>query len=151
MRQLMHPVCDIPSNFEVGTGNAAGEYACQPLKVSCASSTKGLAPLSLCLAGCATRNRVTCIPSNKRGEYHVEFTINNKLYGVSISELKKAYKEVERWQSLGGSNFTIKLIELIAKADKYNKEKILKGFPEVVCAYLIWYWNLPIKKELLED
>ena len=32
-----------------GGGNAAGEYAGQPLKVSCASSTEGLAPLSLCL------------------------------------------------------------------------------------------------------
>ena len=31
-----------------GGGNAAGEYAGQPLKVSCASSTEGLAPLSLC-------------------------------------------------------------------------------------------------------
>jgi hypothetical protein len=32
-----------------GGGNASGEYAGQPLKVSCASSTEGLAPLSLCL------------------------------------------------------------------------------------------------------
>ena len=33
----------------VGGGNAGGEYAGQPFKVSCASSTEGLAPLSLCL------------------------------------------------------------------------------------------------------
>ena len=32
-----------------GGGNAAGEYAGQPLKVSCASSAQGLAQLSLCL------------------------------------------------------------------------------------------------------
>ena len=32
-----------------GGGNAAGEYAGQPLKVSCASSTEGLALPSLCL------------------------------------------------------------------------------------------------------
>ena len=78
----MHPVCDIPSNFEVGTGNAAGEYACQPLKVSCASSTKGLAPLSLCLAGCTTRNRAKCI-DNAAG-YGMHFAITQHVRRIAF-------------------------------------------------------------------
>ena len=81
----------------------------------------------------------------------VNFQINKKLYIVQKACLKHALEEVVRWQNYGGSNFTIKLLELISKADKYNKEKILKGFPEEVCAYLLWYYNSPFKRELLED
>lgn len=80
----------------------------------------------------------------------VNFQINNKLYVVPKCHLKRALNEVERWQNCGGSGFTIKLIELIAKADKYNKEKILKGFPEEICAYLLWYYNSPFKRVLFE-
>ena len=87
----------------------------------------------------------------KKHKYIVEFVINDKRYAVSTDELKHAIKDVEIWQQCGGTYFTIKLLELIGKADEYNKERILRGFPEVMCAYLIWYWNLPIKKELFED
>lgn len=72
----------------------------------------------------------------------VEFEIKGKKYIVMKSSLRTALKEVERWQISGGSNFTIKLIELIAKADNENKERILKGFPEVVCAYLLWFYKI---------
>lgn len=87
----------------------------------------------------------------KKGKHFVEFVINGKIYAVLKDDLKYAIKEVERWQSCGGSNFTIKLIELIAKADEHNKDKILKGFPEEMCAYLLRYYNMPLKKEILED
>lgn len=87
----------------------------------------------------------------KKDKYLVEFVINGRRYTVLTGDLKHAIKEVERWQSCGGSNFTTKLIELIAKADKYNKDKILQGFPEEMCAYLLWYWNMPFKRELFED
>lgn len=87
----------------------------------------------------------------KKDKYLVEFVINGRRYTVLTDYLKHAIKEVERWQCCGGSNFTIKLIELIAKADEHNKEKILKGFPEEMCAYLLWYWNMPFKRELFED
>ena len=81
----------------------------------------------------------------------VNFQINKKLYVIQKACLRHALNEVGRWQNCGGSGFSIKLIELIAKADKYNKEKIIKGFPEAVCAYLLWYYNSPFKKELFED
>lgn len=87
----------------------------------------------------------------KKDKYVVDFVINNKKYVVMKENLKHAIKEVERWQSCGGSGFNIKLIELIAKADENNKEKILKGFPEEMCAYLLWYYNMPLKRELFED
>ena len=87
----------------------------------------------------------------KKDKYFVEFVINGKRYAVLKGDLKHAIKEVERWQSCGGSNFTIKLIELIAKADERNKDKILQGFPEEMCAYLLWYYNMPLKRELFED
>jgi hypothetical protein len=87
----------------------------------------------------------------KKDKYLVEFVINGRRYTVLTGDLKYAIKEVERWQSCGGSSFNIKLIELIAKADEHNKLKILQGFPEEMCAYLLWYYNMPLKKELLED
>ncbi|MBR5304902.1 MAG: hypothetical protein IKU37_08780 [Candidatus Gastranaerophilales bacterium] len=88
---------------------------------------------------------------SKKSEYLIEFVVNNKAYIVSTNELKRACKDVEMWQQCGGTYFTIKLLELIGKADEHNKERILQGFPEVMCAYLLWYWNLPFKKELFED
>lgn len=87
----------------------------------------------------------------KKDKYVVDFVINGRRYTVLTDNLKYAIKEVERWQNCGGSSFNIKLIELIAKADEHNKDKILQGFPEEMCAYLIWYWNLPFKKELFKD
>lgn len=86
-----------------------------------------------------------------KDKYLVEFVINGRRYTVLTDELKHAIKDIKIWQQCGGTYFTIKLLELIEKADEYNKERILKGFPEVMCAYLIWYWNLPLKKELFED
>lgn len=71
----------------------------------------------------------------------VDFVINGKKYCVMKGYLWWAITEVKRWQYSGGSNFTLQLISLIAKADDENKQKILKGFPEVVCAYLLWYYK----------
>lgn len=87
----------------------------------------------------------------KKDKCLVEFVISGRRYTVLTDDLKHAIKEVERWQSCGGSNFTTKLIELIAKADKYNKAKILQGFPEEMLAYLLWYYDMPLKRELLES
>ena len=46
--------------------------------------------------------------------------------------------EVIGWQK-GRSNFTAKLMALIAKADSNNKKRLAKGFTEEVFAYLLWY------------
>lgn len=71
----------------------------------------------------------------------VDFVINGKKYCGMKSRLWWAITEVKRWQYSGGSNFTLQLMALIAKADDDNKQKILKGFPEEVCAYLMWYYK----------
>lgn len=70
----------------------------------------------------------------------IDLVIDSKKYCIMKDSLLKALKEVEIWQYAGsGSNFTQKLIELIAKADRYNQKKLLLSFPEVVGAYLIWH------------
>lgn len=49
-----------------------------------------------------------------------------------------ALGEVIGWQQ-GRTNFTARLMALIAKADNGNRKKIAKGFREEVFAYLLWY------------
>ena len=71
----------------------------------------------------------------------IDLEIRGKKYTVMKSDLLFAIEEVERWQRIGGSNFTQLLIRLIAKADEENKEKLLKSFPNVVGAYLMWYYK----------
>ena len=71
----------------------------------------------------------------------VDFVIEGKKYCVMKDYLWWALSEVKRWQYYGGSNFTLQLFALIAKADDGNKQKILKGFPAEVCAYLMWFYK----------
>lgn len=71
----------------------------------------------------------------------VDFVIKGKRYCVMKGCLRQALLECKRWQYSGGSNFTIKLFDLIAKADDENKQKILLGFPSEVCAYLMWFYE----------
>lgn len=53
---------------------------------------------------------------------------------------KKAVRELEYWRNdCQASNFTASLFRLICKADDKNKAKILKGFPDEMIAYLLWY------------
>lgn len=81
----------------------------------------------------------------------VDFVINGKKYCGMKSRLWWAITEVKRWQHTGGSNFTIQLIQLIAKADDENKKKILAGFPEVVCAYLMWFFKEGFEQKFTDD
>ena len=69
----------------------------------------------------------------------VDFVIDGKKYCVMKNRLKSALVECKIWQFTGGTNFTCKLFDLIAKADDYNKLKILLGFPAEMCAYLMWF------------
>ena len=71
----------------------------------------------------------------------IDVRINGEVYTMMKENLKWAVTEVKRWQFSGGTNFSQKLIQLIAKADDSNKEKLLKGFPEEVSAYLFWYYK----------
>lgn len=81
----------------------------------------------------------------------VDFEIDGKKYCVMKWHLQRALGEVKRWQHTGGSNFTIQLIQLIAKADDENKKKLLAGFPDVVCAYLMWYFKEGFEQKFDND
>lgn len=75
----------------------------------------------------------------------VDVVLFNKLVVTDKARVRWALGEVRRWQE-GATNFTCKLMELIAKADCNNKMKIAKAFPEEVLAYLMWYHNESDKK-----
>lgn len=47
--------------------------------------------------------------------------------------------DIPAWQRGGGDWFTIRLFDLIAKADTSNRERIRKGFPIEVMAYEEWH------------
>jgi len=47
--------------------------------------------------------------------------------------------DIPMWQQGGGDWFTIRLLQLIAKADTQNRENIRKGFPTEVQAYEEWF------------
>lgn len=68
--------------------------------------------------------------------------IEINLYGEKVHIDKKdlywALGEVIGWQQCR-SNFTARLIGLIAKADTSNRKRLAKGFKEEVFAYLLWY------------
>ena len=81
----------------------------------------------------------------------VECVVDGKIYNLSKSYLLLAINEVKRWQYGGATNFTAKLIGLIAKADSSNKRKIFKGFPEEVIAYLMWYTKIAFGKKYEGD
>jgi len=54
--------------------------------------------------------------------------------------LEKLHRiDIPMWQAGGGDWFTIKLLQLIAKSDTQNLERIRKGFPLEVRAYEEWY------------
>lgn len=58
---------------------------------------------------------------------------------ITKEELKEKIRNVFLWQYNKSDSFSIKLIELIAKADYKNMEKLLKAFPEQTIAYMLWY------------
>ena len=72
----------------------------------------------------------------------VDFEFNNQKYAINKSDLIKAFEELKIWyESWNRTNFSQKLIELICKADDYNKIKIAKSYPEFICAYYCWYYK----------
>lgn len=74
--------------------------------------------------------------------------IENSVYDISKSQLANAFKNLEYWQETpGGTNFSTKLYNLIAKADAENFRKLFKGFPARVTAYILWYQSVN-KEEL---
>lgn len=81
----------------------------------------------------------------------VDFEIDGKKYCVMKWHLQRALSEVKRWQYTGGNNFTIQLIQLVAKTDDENKKKILAGFPEVICAYLMWFFKEGFGQKFEDD
>lgn len=82
----------------------------------------------------------------------VDFEVDGVKYCVMKSALKSALKKVERWQYISGcTDFGVKLIGLIAKADDNNKRKFLKGFPEEVCAYFMWFHKRGFGKNYTSD
>jgi hypothetical protein len=47
--------------------------------------------------------------------------------------------EVDEAMAGRNTNFTAELLRLISKADMNNREKLRRGFPEVVEAYEKWF------------
>lgn len=68
----------------------------------------------------------------------IEVNLLGKKTHIDKGYLRWALGEVLGWQQ-GRTNFTAKLMALIAKADNDNKKKIAKGFAEEVFAYFLWY------------
>lgn len=54
-------------------------------------------------------------------------------------ELKMAIRHVKEWQYGWGTHFGVKLLDLIAKADGGNRERLRLGFPNYVEAYELWH------------
>ena len=75
----------------------------------------------------------------------IEINLYGKKIHIDKEDLYWALGEVIGWQQ-GRSNFTARLMGLIAKADSSNKRKIAKGFTTEVFAYFLWYH----KKGLIE-
>ena len=58
-----------------------------------------------------------------------------------ISDYDKAHiYEILRGE---GDWFTAQLLRLVAKADIHNRGRLHEAFPEVVDAYLEWYYGVP--------
>ena len=53
--------------------------------------------------------------------------------------LQEGMLHIKLWQYSKSSCFGVKLIELIAKADTDNRQKLSMGFPQYVQAYKIWF------------
>ena len=81
----------------------------------------------------------------------VDFVVDGNVYCAMKSKVKWALCELKRWQYTSGSNFTHQLFNLIAKADEENKLKLLKGFPAVMCAYLMWYYKESFDTKYFDD
>lgn len=72
----------------------------------------------------------------------VELEIGRQKYCCMKDEVKHAFFEMQRYEKGDRTgNFTQMLIDLVAKADEFNKRKLLMSFPEVVGAYLVWYYK----------
>ena len=59
--------------------------------------------------------------------------------GDLIMDYKKAVFELWCWQNSYSGCFHNKLFDLIHKADKFNKLKLMGGFPEECRAHRNWY------------
>ena len=58
------------------------------------------------------------------------------------SDFRKAVEKLKEWQeNPTADNFTCRLFCLICKADFNNKKKFLKGFPDIMIVYLLWYYS----------
>ena len=65
--------------------------------------------------------------------------ISNRKITLIKEDFEKAVKELNYWQQdRSASNFHSLLYNLICKADSLNSEKLLKGFPDEMVAYLLW-------------
>ncbi len=58
---------------------------------------------------------------------------------MDTEEIIKAKRELYFWKYSYTGCFSNMLYDLIVKADKYNREKLSKAFPEYVDAYTLWY------------
>ena len=63
--------------------------------------------------------------------------------------MDREYVDLLYWKN-GGDSFACQLYNLIGKADKFNKEKLRKGFPEYLAAWEEWF-NSPNEEEFLDD
>lgn len=79
------------------------------------------------------------IEFNHKDFQMIEVVVENIRYLLSRKELKQGIERVFNWQYCKGTDFGTKLVELIAKADDNNRFKIMRGFPETVIAYLLWF------------
>ena len=62
--------------------------------------------------------------------------------GSLISDYDKAH--IESILNGEGDWFTAQLLRLVAKADTANRGRLHEAFPEVVDAYLEWYYHVEV-------
>ena len=96
-------------------------------------------------------SRVTKIDETKSFiDFDVELRNYTDVVSFSKEEFNKAFQQFKNWnEGICFSNFSAGLFSLMSKADIFNLEKFLKGFPEHTVVYLLWYES-PSEDEFYE-
>ncbi len=62
-----------------------------------------------------------------------------RTFDIPKEQLAEAFEMLESWQENKSDCFTVKLFELMAKADPLNFRNIFNGFRVRATAYCLWY------------